>query len=504
MQSAGLESWYPMEWLAVRGYVEVLRPAATAAASAASSSAGCSPSRRICSSASTRPDFNLDLEAALRSAGIHHRALRQPVDLGLARRAHPQDPARGVQGPGLFPVRAAIYEKAGVPVTYVGHPLADELPRAAGSRGRARAAAPVGQADRRRAAAGQPPERSAAAGRALRGDRQAGGSPGAECAFPGAAGQPADAADLRGSALPPAGRRAAAHASSFGHAHMAMTAADASWSPPARRRWRRRCSSAPMVITYRMPRLSAWIMKRKGYLPYVGLPNILAGEWVVPEILQDDATPENLAAGARQPAARQGSPQSPGAALPRDPSQRCGRDTAARAVRCDPAVAADQGTPGPGDRRPGRAPGGGLMVRLPGVLVCGVDEAGRGPLAGPVYAACVILARTTPSTGLADSKVLTAARREELACADSRPRRRLGDRQRDASRKSTASISCAPACWRCGARSSNLIVEPHEVAGGRTALPGSPFPGRKPSSMATAWWRRFRPRRSWPRPRAMR
>ena len=37
------------------------------------------------------------------------------------------------------------------------------------------------------------------------------------------------------------------------------------------------------------------LMKRKAYLPYVGLPNILAGEWLVPELLHDDATPENLA-----------------------------------------------------------------------------------------------------------------------------------------------------------------------------------------------------------------
>ncbi|HTD90534.1 MAG TPA: lipid-A-disaccharide synthase, partial [Burkholderiales bacterium] len=50
----------------------------------------------------------------------------------------------------------------------------------------------------------------------------------------------------------------------------------------------------PMVITYRMPRLSAWLMKRRGYLPYVGLPNILAGEFVVPELLQDAATPQAL------------------------------------------------------------------------------------------------------------------------------------------------------------------------------------------------------------------
>jgi lipid-A-disaccharide synthase len=51
-----------------------------------------------------------------------------------------------------------------------------------------------------------------------------------------------------------------------------------------------------MVISYRMPALSAWIMRRKGYLPYVGLPNILAGEFIVPELLQDAATPEALAA----------------------------------------------------------------------------------------------------------------------------------------------------------------------------------------------------------------
>ncbi len=47
--------------------------------------------------------------------------------------------------------------------------------------------------------------------------------------------------------------------------------------------------------------------------------------------------------------------------------------------------------------------------------VCGVDEAGRGPLAGPVYAAAVILDPARPIAGLADSKTRTAARREALA-----------------------------------------------------------------------------------------
>jgi ribonuclease HII len=50
-------------------------------------------------------------------------------------------------------------------------------------------------------------------------------------------------------------------------------------------------------------------------------------------------------------------------------------------------------------------------------LVAGVDEAGRGPLAGPVVAAAVILDPEAPIEGLADSKVLTAARRDVLAVA---------------------------------------------------------------------------------------
>lgn len=50
-----------------------------------------------------------------------------------------------------------------------------------------------------------------------------------------------------------------------------------------------------------------------------------------------------------------------------------------------------------------------------GVLVCGVDEAGRGPLAGPVYAAAVILDPRRPIAGLADSKKLTEKKRDRLA-----------------------------------------------------------------------------------------
>ena len=55
------------------------------------------------------------------------------------------------------------------------------------------------------------------------------------------------------------------------------------------------------------------------------------------------------------------------------------------------------------------------MTEAPLALICGVDEAGRGPLAGPVFAACVILDPMRTIRGLADSKQLAPERREVLA-----------------------------------------------------------------------------------------
>jgi lipid-A-disaccharide synthase len=53
-----------------------------------------------------------------------------------------------------------------------------------------------------------------------------------------------------------------------------------------------------MVITYKMPAISWQILKRMQYQPYVGLPNILAGKFLVPELLQDAATPQALSDAA--------------------------------------------------------------------------------------------------------------------------------------------------------------------------------------------------------------
>jgi lipid-A-disaccharide synthase len=81
----------------------------------------------------------------------------------------------------------------------------------------------------------------------------------------------------------------------FGHAQDAMIAADGVIVASGTATLECALLKRPMVITYRMPALSWTLMKRKSYQPYYGLPNILCERFVVPELLQEEATPENLA-----------------------------------------------------------------------------------------------------------------------------------------------------------------------------------------------------------------
>ena len=81
----------------------------------------------------------------------------------------------------------------------------------------------------------------------------------------------------------------------FGHAHDALAACDVALVASGTATLEAALIKRPMVITYRMSRWSWWLMKRMRYQPWVGLPNILAGRFVVPEFLQEEATAENLA-----------------------------------------------------------------------------------------------------------------------------------------------------------------------------------------------------------------
>ncbi|MDP1982457.1 MAG: lipid-A-disaccharide synthase [Sulfuritalea sp.] len=81
----------------------------------------------------------------------------------------------------------------------------------------------------------------------------------------------------------------------FGHAADAVAASDAVLVASGTATLETALVGRPMVIAYKMSPWSWRLMRGMRYLPWVGLPNILAGRYVVPEFLQDEATPENLA-----------------------------------------------------------------------------------------------------------------------------------------------------------------------------------------------------------------
>jgi lipid-A-disaccharide synthase len=80
-----------------------------------------------------------------------------------------------------------------------------------------------------------------------------------------------------------------------GQSHTAMAAADAVLVASGTATLEVALFKKPMVIAYKMMRASWHVMRRMGYQPWIGLPNILAREFLVPELLQDTATPQALA-----------------------------------------------------------------------------------------------------------------------------------------------------------------------------------------------------------------
>ena len=80
-----------------------------------------------------------------------------------------------------------------------------------------------------------------------------------------------------------------------GQSHLALEACDATLITSGTATLEAALYKRPMVIAYALNGLSYQIMKRKKLQPWVGLPNILSQQFVVPELLQDAATPEALA-----------------------------------------------------------------------------------------------------------------------------------------------------------------------------------------------------------------
>ncbi|MGD2140536.1 MAG: lipid-A-disaccharide synthase [Burkholderiales bacterium] len=294
MQNQGFEVWYPMEQLAVRGYVEVVRSLPKLLRLRGEIKRRLIREKPDLFIGIDSPDFNLELERKLKAAGIptiHYvspsiwawrgeriHKIKQSVDKVLA----------------LFPFEVPIYEKAGIPVSYVGHPLADELPEYPDHDGmREQLKIPHGASvvtllpGSRQSEVRQMSDLMIATARQIHEQIE-------NVHFL----VPLVSRETRlifEGTLYRQGAENLPLTILFGHAHEAMTAAHATLVASGTASLEAALLKCSMVITYTMPALSAWIIRHKAYLPYAGLPNIIAGEFIVPELLQEEATPENLA-----------------------------------------------------------------------------------------------------------------------------------------------------------------------------------------------------------------
>lgn len=294
MIAEGARSLYPMERLAVRGYVEVLKHLREILAIRRGLVATLLEQKPDLFIGIDAPDFNLGLEARLKAAGIPTAHYVSPsIWAWRPERIHAI--GRAVSRMLVtFPFEPPIYERAGIPVTYVGHPLADQMPL---EPNRAEARAQLRLAPSLVPVALLPGSRvselelhadlfiDAAAEIA----RQ---RPEVRFFVPLATRETRDYFETR---LYVKEARELPIQILFGHAPLALHAAEAAIVASGTATLEAALARCPMVITYRLNPLTYRLVKRKALLPYFGLPNILAGEFIVPELLQDEATPANLA-----------------------------------------------------------------------------------------------------------------------------------------------------------------------------------------------------------------
>ena len=292
MTAAGFDAHWPMDKLTVRGYVEALKhiPEILGIRNELKRQLLAEPPSVFIGV--DAPDFNFGLEHALRDAGIPTMHFVCP-SIWAWRGGRIKKIVKAVDHMlCVFPFEPALMEKAGIASTYVGHPLADEIPLVPDVEGARRE---LGLPEGGPIIAVLPGSRRSEI--ALIGPTFFDAMELMQLREPGVRFvMPAATAALRELLQP----LVAAHPNlsltiTEGKAQVAMTAADAILVKSGTVTLEAALLKKPMVISYKVPWLTGQIMQRQGYLPYVGLPNILAGRFVVPEILQHFATPEALA-----------------------------------------------------------------------------------------------------------------------------------------------------------------------------------------------------------------
>jgi lipid-A-disaccharide synthase len=293
MAARGFEAWWPCDKLAVRGYVEVLRHYREIVGIRRELTTRLLDERPDVFIGVDAPDFNLDLEARLKAAGT--KAIHFICPSIWAWRGERVDKiAKSVDHVlCLFPFEPALLAQHGIAATYVGHPLADAIPLEAPT---AAARQSLGLS------AGDPVVALLPGSRrseiqyiaplflqtAARLHRQ---RPALRFVLPVAPG-------LRGLVQPMLGSHAGATPITLldGRSHEALAACDVTLIASGTATLEAALFKRPMVIAYRMNAITWQLMRRTKYQAWVGLPNILCRDFVVPERIQGDADPATLAA----------------------------------------------------------------------------------------------------------------------------------------------------------------------------------------------------------------
>jgi lipid-A-disaccharide synthase len=294
MQRRGFAAWWPSDKLAVHGYsLEVLRRLRELLGIRKQLR-----ERLLCDRPDVfigvdAPDFNLGLEADLRAAGI--KTVHFVCPSIWAWRADRVEKIRRSADHVLciFPFEPELLARHGIAATYVGHPLAGVIPMVAD---RAAARAALGLAEGDEVLAILPGSRSSEIQYIARPFFEAAAlvrqaRPATKLIVPAVPAlrerieQAAVAAGLGGAVQIVAGQ-----------SHAVLAACDATLIASGTATLEAALFKRPMVIGYHMHPLSWWLMRRKQLQPWVGLPNILCEEFVVPELIQDAATPQALCA----------------------------------------------------------------------------------------------------------------------------------------------------------------------------------------------------------------
>lgn len=297
MARRGFSPWWPSEKLAVRGYVEVLRHYREIVGIRKQLRERLLQMRPDVFIGVDAPDFNLDLEADLKAAGIRTVHFVSP-SVWAWRADRVEKIRRSVDHVlCIFPFEPALLAQHGIAATYVGHPLAGMIPMQAD---KAAARQQLGLAADDLVLAVLPGSRRSeiqyladrffrAAALVLR------AHPAIKIVVPAV---PALRQQIE-QAAHDAGMGAQVQIVA-GQSHTVLAACDVTLIASGTATLEAALFKRPMVIAYNMNWLSWQIMRRKKLQPWVGLPNILCSDFVVPELLQDAATPQALAAAVLQ------------------------------------------------------------------------------------------------------------------------------------------------------------------------------------------------------------